>query len=135
MTSTSVAKADREAPDQRLSEALAEVWRTIRARHPELPAAAPVVAGPARPAGWLDGALTARYRWSHRPHQVRAVLLSHPVQHQQGRHQLLLAGRTGNPGTTSGAQFADNRRELLRRRCPHQLAHRVGLSCRVASMR
>jgi hypothetical protein len=62
MISTSVAKADREALDQRLSEALAEVWRAIRARHPELPAAAPVVAGPpARPAGWLDGALTARY--------------------------------------------------------------------------
>jgi hypothetical protein len=53
MISTSVAKADREALDQRLSEALAEVWRAIRACHPELPAAAPVVAGPlGRRAGW-----------------------------------------------------------------------------------
>jgi hypothetical protein len=55
MISTSVAKADREALDQRLSEALAEVWRAIRARHPELPAAAPVVAGPlGRRAGWTE---------------------------------------------------------------------------------
>lgn len=113
MTSTSTTKAERERMDQRLSDALAALWRAIRARHPELLAAAPIVASPVRPAGWLDGALTARYPRSNALRDGAAATLAallREAAHELGESRAI--NTTSRGGYYHTRKFAELAEEL-----------------------